>query len=259
MQASLGMMRHVCWVLIVTASTLIACLEDDPEPRTREQFCRDWASAACNAEIVSVCQAADAESCRSSQEDFCRELAPAEFAGERSDRCIEAVAAAYRDGDLSASELRTVRLLAAPCDELSRGTRGPGQSCLARDDCNSAAGYDCVLKGNRMSGRCEIPEPVGAGEDCESDRAVCPTGFFCNGENCIAGRAPGAACMHHEECGTAGYCDVDGVCAARRAIGAACDDDAQCARGICYEFGDERVCTDRVVLTRTEPICEDLR
>lgn len=233
--------------------------EEEPAPRTREAFCRDWASVACNDEVVSVCQAADAEACRQSQEDFCRSIAPDSFAGDRSQACIDAVAAAYEDGDLSGSELVTVRLLGAPCDELSRGPRDEGQSCTERDDCDSASGFDCVMKSDSVSGSCEVPEVVSPGEDCEADQQVCTSNFFCNGENCIAAQDLGDPCMHHEECGEEGFCDVDGECAARFDTGDPCDDDAQCAAGICYDFGDERICTNRIVLTRSEPICEDLR
>lgn len=245
----------VCW-------SLTGCLfEEDEEPavRTREVFCRDWAATACNEEVVSRCQAADAEACRQAQEDFCRSIVPDTFAGDRADACLEAVGEAYADGDLSGADLVVVRMLGAPCDQLSRGPRDEGESCAVRDDCDSASGFACVVKSDRASGTCEIPETVSPGEDCEADQAVCTSDFFCNGENCIAARDLGDACMHHEECGEDGFCDVDGECAARFATGEACDDDAQCARGICYAFEDERICTDRIVLSRSEPICSDLR
>jgi hypothetical protein len=253
------MTRHAL-ILVLTAFCFTACLEEDePEPRTREAFCRDWAAAACNGEVVSVCQAGEVESCREAQEDFCRSIAPERFSGVRSDMCIEAVGEAYGDADLSARELLTVRLLGAPCHQLSSGTRGEGQSCTVRDDCETAAGFDCVMKSDRTTGTCEVPEVVDPGEDCEADQQVCTEGFFCNGENCIAGRDPGDPCMHHEECGEEGFCDVDGTCAEGFGIDDACEDDAQCAEGICYDFGDERVCADRIVLSRNEPICDDLR
>jgi len=252
------MTRHTL-ILVSVVLGFIACKEEEePEPRTREVFCRDWAAAACNEEVVSVCQAADVEACREAQEDYCRSIAPERFSGARSDMCIEAVGQAYSDADLTESELRTVRLLDAPCHQLSVGTRGEGQSCMVRDDCETAAGFDCVMKSDRATGTCEIPEVVDPGEDCEADQQVCTEGFFCNGENCIAARDPGDPCTHHEECDD-GFCDADGTCVEGLAIDDSCEDDAQCAEGICYDFGDERVCTDRVVLSRNDPICGDLR
>jgi hypothetical protein len=32
----------------------------------------------------------------------------------------------------------------------------------------------------------------------------------------------------------------------------------QCSAGICYEFEGELTCTDRIVLSRAEPLCDDL-
>lgn len=258
LQTAPCMNRTLC-LLIAGCSLVIGCMEEEePAVRTREVFCRDFAAAACNEEVVSVCQAPDAEACRESQEDFCRTIVHDTFAGERSQECIDAVAEAYADGDLTGSELVTVRLLGEPCDQLSRGPREEGQSCMERGDCNSAAGFDCVMKSDRMSGTCEIPDVVSPGEDCEADQAVCTDNFFCNGENCIAARDLGDPCMHHEECGDEGFCDVDGECAARFEIGAACDDDAQCERGICDDSDDERTCTDLIRLGRNEPLCDDL-
>lgn len=256
-----GMTRPTCLALIVCCS-LAGCLfeeDEEPAPRTREVFCRDWAASACNDEVVSRCQAADAEACRASQEDFCRSIVPDTFAGDRADACLEAVAAAYADGDLSGRDLVIVRMLGEPCDQLSRGPRGEGQSCMERDDCDSASGFDCVLKADRMSGTCEIPEVVSPGEDCDADPQVCTSDFFCNGENCISARDEGEPCMHHEECGEAGFCDVDGACRERFGTSEPCEDDVQCAEGVCYDFGDERICTNRIVLSRSEPICADLR
>lgn len=251
------MTRHTL-ILVSAVLCFTACKEEEePAPRTRGDFCRDWAAAACNDEVVSVCQAADIEACIDTQEDYCETIAPERFSGARSDKCIEAVANAYSDADLTASELLTVRLLDEPCHQLSSGTRGEGQSCTMRDDCETAAGFDCVMKSDRMTGTCEVPEVVDPGEDCEADQQVCTEGFFCNGENCIAARDPGDPCMHHEECDD-GYCDADGTCAEGLSIREACEEDAQCAEGICFDFGDARECTDRIVLSRGVPICDDL-
>lgn len=245
--------------MIAACCLLLSCMEDEASPRTRAEFCRDWASAACNEEIVSVCQAADAEACRQAQEDFCRSIVPDTFVDDHGQECLEAVADAYSDGDLSADELITVRALGAPCDQLSGGSRDEGETCVDHADCDTAAGFACVVKANRMTKTCQMPELVDPGERCRGAAQVCTTGFFCDGDNCIAARDPGEPCMHHEECGEDGFCDVDGECAERFEIGDPCDDDAQCRMGICYDFDDERMCTDRIVLTRSEPLCSDLR
>jgi hypothetical protein len=99
---------------------------------------------------------------------------------------------------------------------------------------------------------------VNPGLDCSADNAVCTEGFYCDGDNCIGGGEAGDSCVRNDECAE-GYCD-SGTCVAGRAIAAACTDDEQCASGLCYAFSaTERVCTDRVRLARTDPLCEDLR
>jgi hypothetical protein len=139
-----------------------------------------------------------------------------------------------------------------------RGPREAGESCNERVDCDTAGGYTCVLKGQALAGTCEMPRTVDAGRDCSADNAVCTDGFYCNGSNCIEQKATAAACVRDDEC-KAGFCDAL-QCAQGRAVGSACTDDAQCASGLCYRFSaTEQVCTDRVRLSRTDPICNNLR
>lgn len=244
--------------MALSACGLLGDEDEGNDSRTREEFCRAWASAACNEEVVSVCQAADAEACRQSQEDFCRTLVPDDFSDEHGAACIDAVESAYADGDLSGAELLTVRRLGEPCDRLGIGPKEQGESCEERADCDASGGFDCVIKSDAAQGVCEIPEIVAPGEDCDAAQQVCTAGFFCNGENCIAGMDIGDACERNEECGDEGYCDANGECAERFAVSEPCTDDAQCATGICYELEAEQVCTNRVVLSRSEPVCEDL-
>ena len=237
-----------------------ACSEDDPSAETREGFCDRWAAAACSADVVSACQAADADACRLSQEGFCLDLVPLTgFADERADACVDAVGDAYADSDLTPDELDTVLRLGAPCDRLVRGPSVTGESCTSRLDCDGPAGFDCVIKGSAATGSCQKPLVVEAGRDCSADNAVCTAGFYCDGDNCIEGHDLGEMCVRDEECG-AGYCNASGVCSEGLSVDTACTGDEQCASGVCYQFSaTERVCTDRVRLSRTDPICEDLR
>lgn len=210
-------------------------------------------------EAISACQAADASDCRASQITVCLDQLPSDgFVGTRADQCIDAVGAAYSDADLTASELKTVLRLAAPCDQLVRGPRAEGEACTSRLDCNAPDGFDCVFKGDDAAGTCQVPTQVGAGLDCSAADAVCVEGFYCDGQNCIAGEAPGEACTMDRECDD-GFCS-SGTCAARLALEAPCTSDAQCESGLCYEFAPtEQVCTDRIRLSRTEPLCQSLR
>jgi hypothetical protein len=239
-----------------------ACSSDDDEgPDTPSRFCERWASAACSTEAVSACQAADPDDCRTSQAAFCLGQLPASgFSGERAGECVDAVEAAYEDADLTAEELATVLRFAAPCDGLVKGPSNAGEECTARSDCDAPAGFDCVFKGGSTEGSCQIPVSVGPGQDCTAPDAVCGVGFYCNGENCIAGERVGEACTSSAQCGTNAYCGLTSVCEARRDVNSPCGFDEQCATGLCYAFSpSEQVCTDRVRLSRSEPICADLR
>jgi hypothetical protein len=237
---------------------MLAC-EDEKEPRTREQFCRDWAAAACSEETVSACQASDAEECRQSQEDFCRDLVPEKgFSDAYGDACIDAVGVAYEDADLKADEVATVLRLAEPCDKLIAGVKERGESCDDNGDCDGPGGFVCVMKSDKATGSCEIPEEVEAGRDCSAAQKTCPTGFYCNGDNCVEANDVGEECTIQEECGGSGYCDA-GKCAERVAVNGDCTADIECESGICYEFEGDKSCTDRIRLARAEPICEDLK
>jgi hypothetical protein len=110
-----------------------------------------------------------------------------------------------------------------------------------------------------VNGKCEIPAVVQPGRDCTSDNALCSDGFYCDGRNCIEGGMPGDSCMRDDQC-TDGYCGTNNVCVAGLALDADCTRDVECASGLCYRFSAaERVCTDRVRLSRTDPICENAR
>src|SRR5256885_1233083 len=101
------MMAHRIWL---ACSLLVGCMytdrdQDDRREATREpspverpqsqgDFCQDWADAACNAAVVSACQASNANECRHTQTEFCRSLVPGEVAAANSSDCIAAVAAA---------------------------------------------------------------------------------------------------------------------------------------------------------------------
>jgi hypothetical protein len=236
-----------------------ACGEDDPEPRTREEFCRDWAAAACSEEVVDVCQAKSAEDCRQSQESFCRDLVPDAFSDREGASCIDAVKAAYVDGELEADELATVLALGEPCDRLTVGSKSEGESCSERAECDVSSGFECVLKSGSDEGTCEVPEEKEGGRDCEAAQATCEVGFFCDGSNCIEARDAGDDCTIQAECGESGYCNDDGQCAERVAISDPCSADVQCSSGLCYEFEGEKTCTDHIVLARAEPLCDELK
>jgi hypothetical protein len=243
------------------ALTFASCsMEDDDGFSTPSSFCRSWASAACSNEVVSACQAAEAEDCRASQTSFCLDQLPeTNFSGARADECIQAVKDAYSDADLTADELAVVLRFAAPCDRLVLGSSVEGEVCASSRDCDGP-GLDCVFKGGSASGTCQFGETVGAGQDCRAVNATCEEGFYCNGDNCIAGKRLGEACSSNAQCGSTGFCGLTSVCEARRAVSESCGFDDQCTSGLCYQISaSDQVCADRVRLSLTEPLCADLR
>jgi len=247
-------------ILAASLVLVLGCSSEDSPTETPSSFCNKWAEAACSSETVSVCGAADVDQCRGSQIASCLDRVPtAGFSGSTAGACLEAVRSAYADADLTATELETVLRLGAPCDRLVAGPREEGELCSSRADCNAPDGFDCVFKGNEVMGTCQVPRPVGAGLDCSDDNAVCGAGFYCNDQNCIGGQSAGMACVTDRQCSVDTYCDSSHLCVDRLAVNSPCTLDAECATGLCYQFGTERVCTDRVRLSRTEPICDDLR
>jgi len=228
-------------------------------PPPRGEFCQQWATAACSSAVVSACQASNAEECRQTQAELCRTLMPAEISTTGRDSCIAAVAAAYRDADLSDAELTVVLRFGGPCARTVVGPSGVGEECSAPTDCDLAHGYTCVRKADGSPGTCQMADIVDPGRDCRAAEKTCSTGFFCDGHNCIEALMAGEACSIHEQCGEDGFCNAAGQCAARRKVNDSCESDIECADAICAELAGERVCTDRVVLSRADPVCTNLR
>lgn len=236
-----------------------SCGDDEKEPRTREEFCKDWAEAACSEETVSACQAEDAESCRAAQASWCADRIPEDFSDEMGQVCIDAVKAAYRDGDLQGGELATVLSLGGACDKLIKGDKDEGEDCDETSDCDAAGGFVCVRHSDEERGTCQIPQVVDAGRDCSSKQKLCEAGFYCNGDNCIEAKDAGDDCSIQEECGEDGFCSSEGQCETKLKTSEICTRDYECEEGICYEYEGEKTCTDRIRLGRSEPLCDDLK
>jgi hypothetical protein len=253
-------MRHLALFVCFAAAAAASCSSDDGVPDTPDEFCQSFAEAACNTEVVQACQAADAEACRQSQVAFCLGEVPAVgFSGDAAEACLEAVEAAYADADLNAGELGTVTRFEAPCDRLVRGLSTEGAPCTDRYDCDAPAGFECVRSGDQAMGTCQRPVVTGPGEECSMAAATCTEGFYCDGSHCIAGESVGEACLTNEQCGASGYCGLTSECEARLPVRAPCGFDEQCASGLCYQTATDQVCTDRVRLSLSEPLCDDLR
>lgn len=245
--------------LLLAGSQLAACSDDDPAPRTRAEFCQDWADAACSDDTVTACQAADEEACRLSQQAYCEALVPTTFSDERGDDCIDAVEDAYDDGDLTSTEIAIVRRLDGACSRVVTGTRVEGQSCDTDSDCDRSNGVQCIRRGGARGGLCQVPELVGAGQACTDPEQTCPEGFFCDGSNCIAALESGAACQNNVQCEPGGYCSPADICVARLEVGSNCSTDEECVSQLCYAANGQRTCADLIRLSPAEDICSDLR
>lgn len=247
---------HVFGLLVLALGC--GCRDDEDKPRTPSEFCSDWAEAACSAETVSACQADGVESCRKSQALACKGFVPDSFSDEMGDACIAAVKAAYADGDLRGDELKTVGRLSGPCAAIIRGPKVKGEACSTTSAC-AAAAHTCVRKSDQTLGTCQIAEEVAGGRDCSAAQKTCGIGFYCDGDNCVEAKDVGESCTIPEQCGSGNFCSDAGKCEAGRKIGSECSSDEECSNGVCLEYDGEMTCADRIVLSRSEPVCQDLR
>jgi hypothetical protein len=184
---------------------------------------------------------------------------PGDISATGRDGCIAAVAAAYRDADLSDDELAVVLRFGGPCARIVVGPSRAGGQCHKPTECDLAHGYTCVRKADSSAGTCQIAQVVEPGRDCRTAEKTCSSDFFCDGHNCIETLTSGEACTIHEQCGEDGFCNAAGQCETRHKVNDSCESDVECAHAICADFDGGRVCTDRVVLSRADPICTNLR
>jgi len=206
------------------------------------------------------------DDCKATQSDFCLGIIPENYSSKHASACLTAVKNAYKDASLSSEDIAIVIKLGDPCDQLSKGTSGEGESCMKNDDCNTAGGLTCVIKLGGDTGTCATPTEVGGGEACDLDDQVCSDGFYCDGANCIAYKKAGKACTADYQCTPETHCVIptdatEGTCDARLALNDPCAADAECASGYCAIAPKDTMgeCASTIVLTRLEPLCLNLR
>lgn len=247
------------WAILVCAlgtPLLLAAVGCGERQLTREEFCQDWASAACAPETVSACQESEAK-CQSSQTASCRSWLPMDFQDVGVHDCLNAVRSAYSDADLDATELDVVWRLRGPCSGIVVAGEG-GAACERDADCSGSFGLTCVLK-DQATGTCERAETVEAGFSCEEPNQLCEAGFYCDGEHCIVASDAGDSCKNDSQCAEGHFCQ-DEQCEEQSPVGADCTTDQECESEICYEVDDhQRVCVDRIRLSPAEPACDGLR
>jgi len=247
---------------LVTLALVVACGSSKRRTGsaygTEEQFCDQWAAAACNSKVVEACAAATVDSCVAKQTAYCLGLVPPYYSSENAKACIEAVKAAYSDAKLTAAEVAVVRHGGAPCDKLNKGTKALGDSCEASDECNSIEDQVCIEKPGEQSGTCQVPKEVGGGFSCTGADEVCAPGFYCDGANCIAGKTSGQTCGGVVTCAADFLCQGT-LCVAKGDVATSCTEDEECKSGICAKpaVGPGK-CVESVVLTPTDPVCQSL-
>jgi hypothetical protein len=209
---------------------------------------------------VAACQAPDVEACRASQQAFCDAQITRTFDDAQASACLDAVGRAYEDADLTADELIEVVRLGGDCSRVQAGNAAEGESCSETSQCDAPAGFECVFQGDDATGSCRLPVTVEAGFACDTPDSRCTDGFYCDGDNCIAGKTSGGTCSATRQCAAGAYCGGNGECTPRFEVDAACSDDDQCLSGFCYDVGaGEATCASLVRLGRSDPLCDRLR
>ncbi len=227
--------------------------EEEPSAVTRYDFCERWAEAACSSEVVSVCQASSVDDCKAAQSNECLDKLPDDFLDRGVDDCINAVESAYKDADLSASELSLVLRFGGACSDVVLA-KEVGAKCTLDADCEPA--LSCVLK-NEERGTCEKAVTIEPGFSCSESEETCEDGFFCDGSNCVAALPEDEDCQNDSQCEDGYYCDE--TCQEMAEVGESCDSDAECLSGICYPDSGDQFCLDRMRLSPAEPLCDSLK
>ncbi|HEX3594598.1 MAG TPA: hypothetical protein VHU80_05840 [Polyangiaceae bacterium] len=269
---------------LIALGLLTSCFHkgDSLESRvsTVRGFCDEWATRACNATVVKLCSAATPDDCIEAQQAFCETLIPEDkFSSKNAVACLDAVGDAYSMGSLTADQRDTVLKLGNECSKIVSGPGTAGKSCTEDSDCDRDEDLACIKK-TSVTGKCQVPSSpaISGGHSCEAEEAVCEDGYYCDGENCLAGHSQGDDCSATVPCDTDSHCvDADGkvigvgaapdggvatgTCAARKAVGSDCDTDDDCASQICTPTAGSTsgVCSAQISLSPSEQACKNLR
>lgn len=229
---------------------------------TRTGFCEEWGAKACSDPVREACLAASKEACIAKQADYCLLLVKPDYAPDNAKTCLEAVGAAYSDAKLTAQEYEIVINLGAPCNKLIAGPGQSGSSCRETWECNTLDDLVCIIREGATIGTCEVPVVQGGGLSCVELFQKCAPGFYCNGSNCIVGKAEGEPCSAAEPCGLDLNCAVaSATCEPKGRATDPCENDNDCATKICAKTGTTNagVCAPQIVLGPADPLCANLR
>ncbi|MCA9646095.1 MAG: hypothetical protein KC492_35640, partial [Myxococcales bacterium] len=195
----------------------------------RDGFCQSWANAACNDAVVKACSGdgADPADCQATQSAACLSAVGDSYDSTNAKSCIDAVKKAYQDAKLSRADVDVLELKSGACAELFKGTKEEGDSCSNDAECDTISGYRCIGE----SPTCQIPAEVGGGGKCSDPAAVCASGFYCDGTNCLQAVGVGQSCVD-EPCTEDLLC-LAGTCTAKTADVQDCSKNDDCQSGLC--------------------------
>lgn len=244
-----------------------ACSGAQPGPgaeedklRTESQFCGEWATAACNEEVVSACSGTRS-GCLATQKSACQVLVPTGYGSENAEDCLSAVEDAYEDAELTAEELDIVLKLGGPCGTLVDGGQDEGGSCASKFDCATVDGFECVIKPGDSEGTCQVPVEAPTGGSCTGPEDTCAPDAYCDGSRCLL-REVDLPCAIDEACPQGYRCSIatgetEGECVMKLANGTDCTIDEECASGVCIGTTRRR-CAASVILTIESTLCDTL-
>ncbi len=224
--------------------------------------CGEWAKVACVERVTSSCLAESTEACVETQSAFCLSLIPADYDPSTAEACIAAVEKAYADARLTPAEVAVVLDGDGACEFIEQTAAMEGGRCDEDTDCNGS--LRCKIPTGELTGVCIVADVVGGGLRCTESNQICDVGFYCNGMNCIARQNPGESCSPDVPCLEDLACEGlpgERVCISRGRLGATCTFDADCLSTICQKAAGANtgLCANEIILSGTEPICENLR
>jgi hypothetical protein len=252
-------MNRLCLLLGLPLASLAlaACGDDEPDKfASRDSFCNEWALQACNISIVEEC-ADDKADCEAGQRAYCKEMVTtSKYNKAGAKKCADAIGKALVDAELTPEELALYQRLEGDCSEVVSGSGGKGDSCSENSDCSTKDGLRCVLPAGEVSGKCQEPRDVGAGDECDGAADVCPSTHFCDAaaEACLTLRDLNDDCSLAQPCNSETMCvneaearlvegEEEGVCVERGGNQDDCMVNGQCVSNIC---SPNMVCVSKI-------------
>ena len=253
-------MKFFLFILGASFTLSLGCGDDEEDPLSSAAgFCDEWSRATCNADIVQSCDADEESDCLVAASEFCGEkVTPRAYGGEGATECLDAVRAAFLDGELDLEEHDLAFSLQGECSRILSGDGREGDECDETSDCDRSEDLECVVKDGE--GTCVIPVVQGGGESCDEPELVCEDNLFCDGSNCLVRAGEEDDCDDDNPCGEGLRCDDD-VCVPKLDARDDCTTNDDCASGLCEvgSDGEDGECANIIQLVARSPLCAYFR